>query len=349
MQEMEDSMATLEDMLKGLSELKEKLPDRGLNGIVRAIQDLDKQFGTNTTRGQCSAFGLLKLRSHSLETYPLGAWESIGGQVHALVQRDHAWTTLSGTATESWRADDIVEGSFAISSHDDDTYSVSFSTAAIPTSIETRYPKSEVMNTVQGRCDINIDLDNLPLPQDEATPFAGSGVDTETKTRVSWEFWPNKCKADEFNFSKSADYGSIVQEGFDGEVQAAFVNAFRSQGVAAGPEHVTVFDTDKENPFTFIIRVSKDHCVLPHRRAIARECIKLGSQEGAMHAFIGGIQRTSHRTRATIRVVNVETGVVESTGKGDTDGTNSQAIEQAVEKALDAMDYKITCAKGVTR
>jgi len=160
----------------------------------------------------------------------------------------------------------------------------------------------------------------------------------------------NECKAGEHRMSETEDYGPVVQEGFAGEVQAAFVDALRSYGVEAGPEHVTIDDTGADNPlFSFGIRISNDHCVLPHMRAISRECIREGSQESAVHMLTGSIQRTGSRTRATVRVFKVETGQIDSTGKGDADGTDAQAIEDAVEKALDAMDYKITCTKGVNR
>ena len=307
MQEMEQGFDALDDMLKGLSGLKKKLPDRSLYGTVRVLQDLDKQQGPSTIRGRCSAFTLLTLRSHSLESYPRGAWESKDGWVHVLVQRDRESTSQSGTETESWRADDFVHGSFAINTHDDGTYSVAFSSAAVDTRIEIRRPRSDVFISNQGRCYLDIDLHNLPMPQDEAAPFAGSGVDAVTNTRVSWEFWPNECKSDEHKISGSRWSGPVVQEGLEGKIQAAFVKAFQDRGVAAGPEHVTIFDPD-ENPSKFIIRVSQDHCLLPNGRAIAKECIRDHSQEGAKYAFIGGIQRSGLRTRVTVRVVDIETG-----------------------------------------
>jgi len=348
MQQMEDSMKSLQNMLKGLSGLKKELPNRSLTGIVHAVQDLDFQTGVSSAQGQCTAFGLLSLKSHSLESYPRGAWETKQGWVHAVVQRDQEFKTLSGRGTETWRADDIVSGNFGISTHDDASYSVSFSTAAVQTAIEHREPRLLVLNSVQGRCSINIDLHDLPLPQDKAAPLAGSGMDPITRTRVSWEFWPNECKADELKLSKSKDYGPIVQEGFAGEVQAAFIRAFRSRGVEAGPEHVTIINPEKDKEFfNFAIRVSIDHCVMPHMRAISQMCIKLHSQENALDAFIGGIQRRDQRTRATVRVVKIETAEIDDTGMGTVDGTDVDAIERAVATALDEMDYKITCAKGV--
>ena len=349
MREMENSMSSLADMLKGLKGLKEKLPDRKLHGVVRVVQNLDYQLGTSTSRGQCTSFGALSLLSHSFEAYPLGAWESKEGWLHSNAQRDLKWDDGGSTATEAWRGDEIVGGTFGISTHDDETYSISFNSAAVATSIETHHPRSAPLHSVQGRCGISIHLKDLPLPADSSMPFSGSGYDAESKTRVSWQFWPNECKADEYLLSSHKNYDPVVQEGLDGEVQAAFVDALRSKGVAAGPEHVTIYDAENTNPIRFMLRVSGDHCLLPAERAIAEKCIKEGSQEGAMHVLLGGIQRTDSQTRATVRVVEVETGLISSGGKGDADGTGANAIEQAVEKALDSMDYKITCTKAVVQ
>ncbi len=161
---------------------------------------------------------------------------------------------------------------------------------------------------------------------------------------------PPPCKAGETRPSESQDYGPTAHEGFTGQVQNAFVKAFQSQGVAAGPEHVTISDTQKDSQyFTFFLRVSRDRCLLPHIRAISRQCIRKGSQEGATYILIGSVQRVVKRTRANVRIVRVETGEIISTGKGDSNGTDTQAIEEAVGKALDTMDFKITCAKGVNR
>jgi hypothetical protein len=101
----------------------------------------------------------------------------------------------------------------------------------------------------------------------------------------------------------------IEHEGFAGEVQQAFVDALRARGIDAGPEHIEIIGAEV-NPafFRFMLRVSRDGCLLPHMRAIARECIRERSQKGAKHLLVGSIQRAAGKTRVVPRTVVVERG-----------------------------------------
>jgi hypothetical protein len=132
----------------------------------------------------------------------------------------------------------------------------------------------------------------------------------------------NKCPPGTERPIDTEAHDPVEQEGFAGEMQQAFVDALRARGLDAGPEHVTII---KHNPygsfFRFALRVSRDGCLLPHMRAIARECIRDGSQKGAKHLLVGSIQRAAGKTRVVPRTVVVETGVIESVGKGTSDGT----------------------------
>lgn len=142
----------------------------------------------------------------------------------------------------------------------------------------------------------------------------------------------------------------VKHDGFAGELQQAIVDALNRAGINAGPEHVTIPRTAYNNTYsTFVLRVSHDGCLLPHMRAIARECIRGYSQEGAQRLLLGSVQRVHNRTRVNVRTVFVETGEVESAGKGDAEGNDAKAASEAFENALEAMAYKITCAKDVVR
>jgi len=142
----------------------------------------------------------------------------------------------------------------------------------------------------------------------------------------------------------------VEQEGFAGEMQQAFVDALRRRGIDAGPEHVTITRVAYNNAFsTFMLQISHDGCLLPHMRAIARECIRKYSQKGAKHVLLGSVQRVQGKTRAVVRTVVIETGEIISTGKGDADGDDAGAVSDAFGKALDAMGYGSTCAEDVVR
>ena len=171
-----------------------------------------------------------------------------------------------------------------------------------------------------------------------------------TSTTSTHSFTVKKCKPGEERMADSKDYDPIEQEGFAGQVQQAFVKALRRHGIDAGPEHVRIEDVDATSQFfTFFLRVSHDGCLLPQEEAIARECIRDYSQEGAMYMLVGGIQRTGTQTRATPRIVRIGTGEIGSTGKADVNGNSAEAAGRAFEKGLDSMDYKITCTKDVVR
>ena len=160
----------------------------------------------------------------------------------------------------------------------------------------------------------------------------------------------NKCPPGTERPIDTEAHDPVEHEGFAGEVQQAFVDALRARGIDAGPEHIEIIGAEV-NPafFRFMLRVSRDGCLLPHMRAIARECIRERSQKGAKHLLVGSIQRAAGKTRVVPRTVVVETGVIESVGKGTSDGTGADAAGDAFGKGLDDMGYESTCAEGVVR
>lgn len=99
----------------------------------------------------------------------------------------------------------------------------------------------------------------------------------------------------------------------------------------------------------FILYVSRDGCLLPDRdlinEAIRNNCVKPHSLEGAQRLILGSIQQANGKTRVLMRVVEVETGLVGKTGKGDANGTGQQAVETAFDRAFDNMGFKPDCAR----
>jgi TolB-like protein len=72
-------------------------------------------------------------------------------------------------------------------------------------------------------------------------------------------------------------------------------------------------------------------------------CSKPGGHQGASHFLIGTIQQGQERTRANVRIVEVETGIVKSTGRADASGTDDGALRQSIAAAMDKLDRRIEC------
>jgi uncharacterized protein (DUF39 family) len=66
-------------------------------------------------------------------------------------------------------------------------------------------------------------------------------------------------------------------------------------------------------------------------------CITEGSLEGAEYLIIGAILESEGMTRVTMRVIDVETGVVLQGGVGTVQGTGTEAISQAAAIALNQL------------
>lgn len=120
-----------------------------------------------------------------------------------------------------------------------------------------------------------------------------------------------------------------------GKAEDAVINALQNNGYAVDAASVFVYEAG--GLICFAVRLGAGGNPLPAISCIEQQGnIEEGSQEGAKTLLIGCIQQTGDMTRATAREVDVETGEIGRTGKGDSNGTDQKAIEDALDKALGA-------------
>jgi len=99
----------------------------------------------------------------------------------------------------------------------------------------------------------------------------------------------------------------------------------------------------------FLLRISPDDCLLPNldllNEAIKNNCVKPHSLDGAHRTILGSVQQANGQTRVITKLVDVETGIIVESGKGDATGTDRDAVENATNSAFDKMGFKPSCAK----
>jgi len=127
-------------------------------------------------------------------------------------------------------------------------------------------------------------------------------------------------------------------------------------------KHVTKKYTSvkRETLKQFMLRLSSDGCLLPNNETIVADCAQREGQgdaenqkkyEGALRILVGSVQQAEGKTRTNVRIVNVETGEIMNTGKGDANGTDKTALSDSISRAIDKMGFKPSCTKflGVKR
>ncbi len=123
------------------------------------------------------------------------------------------------------------------------------------------------------------------------------------------------------------------------EAENALVKALQAKGYDVNADSVHVYQ--KNGLTCFAVRLGKGGNPLPSIPCIEQQIqqgnVKEGSVEGAKTLLIGCIQQSGGVTRVTAREVDVETGEIGRRGSGDSEGTGQNAIEDAMEKALDAL------------
>ena len=86
------------------------------------------------------------------------------------------------------------------------------------------------------------------------------------------------------------------------------------------------------------IRIDANGKALPSSacvdEAIANGSAPVHSLSGADSMMLGAIQQVNGQTRVTVRMVDVATGAIGVTGKGDASGTNDVSIQQAATAAI---------------
>jgi len=141
------------------------------------------------------------------------------------------------------------------------------------------------------------------------------------------------------------------------ELNEALVTALKKFNKHATKAYTSV---SRKTPGQFMLRISSEDCLLPNNEFISADCrqreMREGGEnekkyEGALRILVGSIQHANGKTRASVRIVNVETGEINKAGKGDADGTNKKATSDAIYRAIDKMGFKPSCTKflGVTR
>jgi hypothetical protein len=132
----------------------------------------------------------------------------------------------------------------------------------------------------------------------------------------------------------SADVSSRTSK-----LQESIADALSSHSHLTNPDDVQVNNRYAGHPLTtFAVRLSTDNRPLPTlaclQNQIAGGNVPPGSLEGANKVLLGSVQQAGNQTRVTSRIVEVETGEILATGKGDAAGTDQNAIDQAADKSI---------------
>jgi hypothetical protein len=119
----------------------------------------------------------------------------------------------------------------------------------------------------------------------------------------------------------------------------AFAQAFDSRGVDTPPCYVASQAKDP-NLTTYQVRLGKDYNLLPTADWVKRQIDEghiTAPQEGSRFMLQGAAQKVGDTYRVTIRIVNIETGVVVTAAKGDGTGCPG-GLANAVDNALNNMN-----------
>ena len=339
-EDLEDAATAFSDLLKGLKDKQAQLPDRSLSGYVVVTRRVSDTFSSGWREEQCDAFGTLSLKPGSMQSYPEGQWATSDSIVHAATQMDSELTPqYRKPRTAGWEGAGPVAANLNISTYSDKTYSINFSMASIPVEQAEQVGDYAPIITRGRQCSLSARAEGLPVP-DGTQPFAGSFQDPDTDVNLEWEFWPNPCAVGEIPPAPGA-----VSRPDDQAVrlQDAVVAAIDAEGV--GNEFVNASWPDENTMLPrFAMRVSREGCALPSIRSIMARCAEPGEHRGASHLLIGSVQQANNRTRANVRIVEVETGIVETTGRADATGTDDEALRQSLVHAMEKLDRRIDCS-----
>lgn len=130
----------------------------------------------------------------------------------------------------------------------------------------------------------------------------------------------------------------------DDPIVQSIIKGFHAQGIMIGPEHILVQSHPSGEVDQFVVRLDANGCVLPDGQCVMEAgengYLPEGKQKGAFRHLYGSIVTIGDKTRVLTRIVNIETGEIMSTGKGDA-GSGEQGATEATSNALDNM--KMTC------
>ncbi|GEM_PF-5503632 len=136
----------------------------------------------------------------------------------------------------------------------------------------------------------------------------------------------------------------------DDPVVKSIIAGFHAQGIPIGPEHILVQSYHNGAVDKFVVRLDKNGCVLPDGQCVMEAgengYLPKGKQEGAFRHLYGSAVTVGSRTRVLTRTVNIETGEIMSTGKGD-GGSGDQGLSDATSNALGDMGMACKEARGL--
>lgn len=136
----------------------------------------------------------------------------------------------------------------------------------------------------------------------------------------------------------------------DDPVVQSIIKGFHAQGIMIGPEHILVQSYHNGAVDKFVVRLDKNGCVLPDGQCVMEAgengYLPEGKQEGAFRHLYGSAVTVGSRTRVLTRTVNIETGEIMSTGKGD-GGSGEQGLSDATSNALGNMGMACKEARGL--
>lgn len=93
----------------------------------------------------------------------------------------------------------------------------------------------------------------------------------------------------------------------------------------------------------FAVRISGQGCILPSLDSFA-DCSST-APGSATHLLVGSLQIAGGASRFNARVVDVETGEVLTATRGDTQGTETEALLQAASDAIRGLSFSIDCGQ----
>lgn len=136
----------------------------------------------------------------------------------------------------------------------------------------------------------------------------------------------------------------------DDPIVQAVIKGFHAQGIMIGPEHILVQSYHNGAVDKFVVRLDKNGCVLPDGQCVMEAgengYLPEGKQEGAFRHLYGSVVTAGNRTRVLTRIVNIETGEIMDTGKGDA-GPGEQGASEATANALGNMGMPCTEVRGL--
>jgi hypothetical protein len=170
-----------------------------------------------------------------------------------------------------------------------------------------------------------------PLPAQRSGPLTfnpGGTVAVPGETGRQRLAQSGRCVPPDVNLSSRAS-----------KLQESVADALSSHDHLTNPDDVQVNNRYAGHPLTtFAVRLSADNRPLPTlaclKNQIAEGNVPPGSIEGANKVLLGSVQQANNQTRVTSRIVDVESGEILATGKGDAAGTDQNAIDQAADKSI---------------